>query len=303
MDLDTVDPGCSMCGGKKKAEMLAAKERRLESASTSVRFAAERVEGFNSEIEAARMKADSLVEKVQELHTARSNMDYLMRTIFEQPGWAMDTTLSGLRADAHGLDSQLEENTGHLETHGKGRSLLSSANKKIDKAMESLRSSRLLSGLKAGVGGEDSEFPLDTANLTRAQLLALRQATDSARSAVEDIESANEFINDLPYNNESVLGLARNGVFAAVLEPGALENEDSLQIIRDGIEMVRDLSAGLQQSLEWTRQKMQAYEMAIEQLNLEIVEKKKEILAYQHSQVKGAALLGGLVHSSFDMDD
>ena len=277
--------------------MLRAKERRLETASNNVRFAAERVENFNSEIEAARLKADALVIQVQELHNARSNMEYLMKMIFDQPAWGSDSMLSTLKYEAKELEDQLEDTSELLDTHGKGRSLLSSANKKIDKALAALRSSRLLAGLS-----DNSEFPLDPANLTRAQILALRQANDSAKSAVEDFGSAGEYVNDLPYDNDEVLFSARNGVFSEVLEQDALENEESLDIIRRGLEIVKDLHEGLQQSLEWTRQKMQAYEMGIERVRTSVKDKNDEIVMYQHSQVKAAATVGGLVSSNYDMD-
>lgn len=296
--LETVETGCCLVmlfgGEKREQERRAENERQLALAKAKVREAEQRIEKVNLEIETARVKAEAASVKAQELETARANLSSLLQAIFSEAGWADDTMLSNLTNDAQRLVTQLAEITAQAETYGKGKGLLSAANKKVEKGMQGLETSRLISDLKADKPAEGpADLPAEfTPN--EAQVAAIREANDLAKAAVEDFEPACEILPELPYKNEVVPSIARAGIFEAVLEAEAVEKEKMPRKIFDGLETVRDLQAGLQKSHYWTKQKIKGFEAQAEQLNASIGKKNELIMAYQRAQLKAAILIHGL---------
>ena len=258
--MDTVETGCSLamlCGGKQKEEARQAEnEKRLASARRKVHDAQQRIESSNIAMEAAKVKADAANKRLGELQAARSSLTFLIQMIFAEPGWADDTVLSNYITDIQQLDTQLAEISEQAETFGKGRELLSAANKKVEKGMEKLEASRLISDLKADKpnGETPANIPTDFVP-NNGQVEAMGQANDAAKAAVGDYEAASEILSEVPYNNEGIVDMARAGIFQSVLEKGSSEAEGTPKLIFDCIQVLWDFQAGVQKSHTWANLK------------------------------------------------
>ena len=286
--------GCSLgslFSSKKSQEVKQRNlEKLIETTAASIRNSEEEVAATNAQITVSQGEASALAVKVNELGSTRASLNALVAQIFAAPGWSTDPPLSALRASIQELNLKAGEAQAHAGSYGRGRDLLSSASTKISQAQGLLQRSRVVSVLGAGRAmGNPRRRPPGSMMMNMAQMMAIRQANDLVKSAAGDFTNARQILPSIPYQNEAVVNSARMGVFVSVLAPGVMGNMAGAMMIRRSMETVAEMQAGVQQSLQWVKQNLDAFAMNVSQLNATSAAKQAEIVAYQRAQLEAAA--------------
>lgn len=300
-------PGKILFGKAKAHEKLDSAEKALKDATDKLSGLNQKAASLEKTLVEDKRNADQLQARLNELNGHRSQRSALVNSMFEQPQWTADPTLSSLRGTLAELRRQAAENSGHATTYGRAGDLLKSAMSKINEALQGLQRyflfifctsslpmllfrvffcstcrTQFMGGMEMGMDMVSPyRRPGGSMMMDMAQMAIVQRANQSVQMAARDIMQARQVLPSLPPMSEALLKEAQMGVFASVLMPGMGGNMLQMAMVRKSIQNVQKLAHETTECLDWTKSNLIQFTTLASQLRAQSVAKETEVDTFQ----------------------